>query len=104
MPWRVSGAMEQRMRFVMDHETGLFSMSDLCARYETSRQTGYKWLDRYRLGGVESLRDGSRAPKRSPQRMEPAIEALLLEARQAHPTWGPRKIGDGHGAIHSVGH
>lgn len=92
MPWKVSGAVDQRMRFVKDHGTGLFSMSELCARYETSRQTGYKWLERYHAGGVQSLQDQSRAPKRSPQRMDPAIEALLIEARQAHPTWGPRKI------------
>jgi transposase len=39
--------MTERRRFVDDAHRGLFSMTDLCARYGISRKTGYKWLDRY---------------------------------------------------------
>lgn len=92
MPWSVSGVMEQRKRFVLDHQEGCFSMKELCARYEVSRQTGYKWLDRYRQGGEAALDDRSRAPKTSPQRIDSGLAALLLTSRERHPTWGPRKI------------
>lgn len=92
MPWKVSEAVDQRIRFVVAHESGLYSMTELCVRFEISRQNGYKWLRRYRSGGIDALADGLRAPKTSPQRMAPALAALLLGAREAHPTWGPRKI------------
>lgn len=92
MRWNASATVDQRMRFILDHESGLFTMTELSQRYGVSRQTSYKWLERYRAGGVEALQDRSRAPHRRPQRMEPPIEAILLEARRTHPHWGPRKI------------
>uniref|UniRef100_UPI00055B199C helix-turn-helix domain-containing protein n=2 Tax=Bradyrhizobium sp. WSM1743 TaxID=318996 RepID=UPI00055B199C len=51
MPWRESCAMDQRVRFISEQRTGLWTMTELCERYEISRKTGYKWLDRYRLEG-----------------------------------------------------
>lgn len=92
MPWKVSGPMEERLTFVQAHRSGLYSMTEICARFGISRQNGYKWLARYDAGGLEGLRDRSRAPNSCPHRMEPSIEALLLAARDAHPTWGPRKL------------
>src|SRR5690606_15388576 len=92
MPWKVSLPMEQRHRFVLDHETGLYRMTELCARYGISRQNGYKWLKRYRVDGLDGLADRSRAPKRSPQRMDIGMAELLVQVRKAHPTWGPRKV------------
>lgn len=92
MPWKVSGVVEQRARFVLDHASGLYSVSELCARYGISRQSGYKWIERYRAEGITGLEDQSRAPLTSPQRMCAAMEAKLLEIRQVRPTWGPRKI------------
>ena len=58
MPWRETSAMEERIRFVKDHRSGVFEMRELCGRYGISRKTGYKWLQ-----GVGRRRDaGSRAP------------------------------------------
>lgn len=92
MAWKECDAMDQRIRFVLDHESGLYSMTDLCRSYEISRQTGYKWLERYQTGGVEDLQDRSRAPKHCPHRIKGSIEAALIESRESHPHWGPRKI------------
>ena len=92
MPWSVSDAMDQRIEFVEAHRSGLYSMTDLCRSFGISRQNGYKWLKRYREEGHTGLRERSRAPKRSPQQTKPEIEALLLDAREGHPSWGPRKI------------
>jgi len=49
MPWQESCAMDERVSFIADHVSGLWTMTELCERYEISRKTGYKWLDRYRL-------------------------------------------------------
>jgi transposase InsO family protein len=92
MPWKVSGAVDERIRFVLDYERGLYAMTELCARYGISRQNGYKWLKRYRSGGIEALKDQSRAPHSCPHRMDATTVAVLLQARETHPHWGPRKI------------
>ena len=62
MPWKRTDPMEERMRLVMEVESEVFQMSELCERYGVSRKTGYKWLERYRKEGVAGLQDRSRAP------------------------------------------
>ena len=59
MPWEESCAMDQRVRFINDHLTREWSMTELCERYAVSRKTGYKWLDRCRVWGCRA--DGALA-------------------------------------------
>jgi transposase InsO family protein len=86
--------MTERHKFILAHDEGLFSMTELCHRFGISRKTGYKWLGRYRKGGLEALEDRSRAPKRCPHRTPEALRTLVIQTRTAHPRWGPRKILD----------
>nr|WP_263487336.1 helix-turn-helix domain-containing protein [Mesorhizobium sp. CA4] len=37
-------------------------MTQLCATFDISRKTGYKWLERYRAFGPDGLHDQPRAP------------------------------------------
>jgi transposase-like protein len=53
MPWRETSPMEQRLEFVREYETELFTMSELAAQYGISRKTGYKWLERYDAHGID---------------------------------------------------
>lgn len=92
MPWRETEAVNERMKFVVAHQSGLYSMTELCLRFGISRECGYEWLRRYQAEGVEGLKDRSHAPKHCPHRMSEAILELLLDARQQHPSWGPRKV------------
>jgi transposase InsO family protein len=80
------------MRFVVLHEEGLYGMKELCERFGVSRQTGYTTIERYKALGVDGLKDGSHAPLSCPHRIVEDVRALLLEARTARPTWGPKKI------------
>ena len=41
-------------------------MTELCAIYEITRETGYYWLRRYQQGGLEALSDRNRAPRQHP--------------------------------------
>jgi hypothetical protein len=41
MPWKASSVMDERMRFVLEQESGLHSMTELCAIYNIARETGY---------------------------------------------------------------
>jgi transposase InsO family protein len=92
MPWKASSAMEQRTRFVLEYERGLFTMTDLCAIYGVARETGYYWLRRYQQGGLKALADRGRAPERHPNQTPEGIERAVLELRGEHMSWGPRKL------------
>jgi putative transposase len=84
--------MDNRLAFIADALSGLFTMVDLCARYEISRKTGYKWLLRYEQEGVSGLMDRSRAPHVHGRATAPEIVAALLALKAERPRWGPRKL------------
>src|SRR5687768_11933400 len=92
MPWSVQSPMSLRLEFVETAARGLYTMTELCARYGISRRVGYKWLARYEVEGAVGLCDQSRRPRGSPRAIPDDVAARLLACRQAHPTWGPRKL------------
>ena len=81
--------MELREEFVGLAKAPGANMSDLCRRFGISRQTAYKWLERYRREGLEGLSDHSRRPKTSPLRTAPAMEAKVLGLRDLGPALSP---------------
>ena len=68
------------------------NIAELCRRFGISRETGHKWLGRFKQGGEAALADQSRRPHTSPKRTKTAMEQQILELRAKHPTWGPRKL------------
>lgn len=92
MPWERTDPMDQRMRFVLAHRQGLYSMTELCTQFGIAPKTGYKWLARYAAEGALGLQDRSRAPHTCPHRTPPEVEAQLLELKRQHPAWGGAKI------------
>jgi len=92
MPWRESSPMEQRVEFVREFATGLFTMPELAAQYGISRKTGYKWFAAYVAAGVLGLQDRSRRPHHSPHAIAPALVDTVLAVRHRHPRWGPKKL------------
>jgi putative transposase len=91
MPWKETFPVLERHHFAQDALSGQWSMTELCARYGISRNTGYKWLLRYQLDGPLGLEDHSRAPRSCPHQTAPDIVALILEEHTRHG-WGARKI------------
>ena len=84
MPWRETSPMEQRLAFVQEYESGLFTMTELAAQYGISRKTGYKWVAEYDAAGVLGLVDRSRRPQTSPQATDPElVDAHSLPAFEA---------------------
>jgi transposase len=53
---------KQRQHFYRDYASGQWSMSEVCDRYQISRPTGYKWIDRIEIEGLKAVEDRSRAP------------------------------------------
>lgn len=83
--------MDQRLRLIATLLAGE-TMAEACRQHGISRKTGYKWWTRYQQDGAAGLVEQSRAPHTHPQAVAAAVEAELLAARAAHPTWGPRKL------------
>jgi putative transposase len=67
-------------------------MTERCERFGMRRHTGDKWVRRSTEQGVVGLQEQSRAPHRCPHRLAAEVAAALLEAKRAHPHWGPRKL------------
>jgi putative transposase len=79
------------MKFVARLKAGE-RMTDLCEEFGISRKTGYKFLQRFEQYSAVGLVDMSRAPNRIPHRTPDEIVDRLVELRNKHPTWGPRKL------------
>ena len=83
---------KQRLEMVTLAGQGTLTVAELCRRLNLSRKAAYKWLRRYREGGVEALADRSRRPQHSPRRTAEPVEQAVLDLRARHPAWGPRKL------------
>jgi putative transposase len=92
MPWKKTTPMTERLSFLALYPTRLWSMTELCTRFDISRKTGYAWRRRYSQAGLSGLQEQSRALLSCPHRIAPEVAAVLLEAKHLHPHWGPRKI------------
>ncbi len=86
------GLVEQRLRAVLEVLNDGASVSDVARRYGVARQTVHRWLRKYASGGLGALAEASSRPDTCPHQMNVEVEALILEMRRAHPTWGPRTI------------
>lgn len=92
MPWNAHTTMSLRRELVLLADQPGANVAEVARRFGVSRKTAYKWLGRYREGGADALEDRSRAPRRSPTRTPPEVEASVLRVRDVHPRWGGRKI------------
>lgn len=105
MPWKEVKPMDEKILFIADHLRGGRTFVELCRSYGISRKIGYKWVGRYREGGIEALNDRLRRPNRSPQaipysvckeiiairtrgRMKPGPKKIQTLLRSQHPEWG----------------
>ena len=92
MPWKATCVMDERLRFVAAAREKAEPFAELCRRYGISRKTGYKLLQRYEVEGPSALADRSRAKQTHTNAVPEAMVRIILAKREAHPTWGPRKL------------
>jgi transposase len=88
MPWLETSPMDQRKQFILDYQRGLQSVTELADRFEISRKTAYKWIDRHEQDGANGLTDRSRRPWSCSHETLPRIVDAVLEARRHHPRGG----------------
>lgn len=84
MAWREASIVEQRREFVVLASVKGANVALLCRRFGISRETGHKWIERFKAGGAVSLADRSRRPPTSPEKTADAAEAAVLGLRDAH--------------------
>jgi len=84
--------LDERLQFIEECKSQEWSIAEVCRRFEISRKTGYKWLDRYEAGGMDALQDGSHTPHSNPRQVQEEVEDAIVEARGKHPHWGPVKL------------
>src|SRR5215475_7595506 len=92
MPWKEHRVMSSKIAFVDEAKKPNANIAELCRVHGISRQTGYKWLKRFRSRGYAGLEEASRRPKSTPLATGEEIVAALLTARVKRPRWGPRKL------------
>jgi len=84
--------MSLKMEFVERASKAGAQIAPLCREFGISRETGHKWLRRFRELGYDGLEDRSRRPKTTPLAKAEDVVLALLRAREAHPSWGPKKL------------
>lgn len=99
MPWLETDVIKERTRFVLDYESGLFTMSELCERFGISRQTGYELWRRYQAQGLPGLQDRMRGPKSCPHKTPVEVERELVSLRRQYPRWGAQTLLDRLGKL-----
>ena len=83
---------EQRYNAVVSVIGNGRTVTEVARDWSVSRRTMHRWLARYEGEGLDGLGDRSHRPVHSPHQMLPAVEAMVLEMRRAHPYWGARRV------------
>ena len=93
MPWKETDVVTLREEFILKALGEHLPFTRLCEEYGISRPTGYKWMERFKKGGLPALRDGTRRPKENPTALrEDVICELIRIKKSVSPIWGPKKV------------
>jgi putative transposase len=102
MPWRKSEPMEERIEFGM-RALGSENFRALCREYGITARTGYKWRERFLRYGIAGMGEESRRPRSSPGMLGEREVCEIVRLKQAHRSWGPRKIRELYLRLHRKG-
>lgn len=81
-----------RLHVVKQHLERGIRTAEICRIFGVSERTLRRWCRFYREEGVEGLRDDSRRPHRSPNRIHGNLANRILQLRRRHPAWGALRI------------
>lgn len=91
MPWLELNPMFQRHDLAHALASGLWTMTDLRARYGISRNNGYKRRERFLASWIAGLAEYSRTLRRWLGET-PAVTIVLILAEHARYGWAGQKI------------
>ena len=87
----VKATMDARINAIASWKSGRYSTEEIGKLYGVSERTIRRWKSSYKVGGVESLKPTSTAPK-TVTRIPKHLEERILRLKQKYPTWGSRRI------------
>src|ERR1035437_3205558 len=87
--------LEQKYSFVQLVFERDSAFAEACRAFRISRQTGYKWLGRYRQAGLSGLAEQSRRPHHSPHATAAVWVERLRLARRRRKRWGRKSCAPG---------
>lgn len=96
MDKQITWTMEEKRLLIELWESGRYGVSELADRFERSRTSVYRWLNRYQAAGPAGLEERSRAPKRRPRDTPQQAQIQVLTLRSQYPRWGPKKLVELH--------
>src|SRR6266516_4684568 len=91
MPWGARSLLGARLRLVQDWRRPGWSVAEGSRRYQVSRKTGYKWLERYGKAGPGGLVDRSHRPYSCPHATPAAVVEQILGLQRRY-RWSARKV------------
>jgi len=92
MPWKETCAMDEKLKLINDWISKEHTISELGEHYQVSRKTVHKWINRFKEGGLEALKEVSRAPDCHPNATPSEIISEIIDVKLRHKDWGPKKI------------
>ena len=92
MPWENKSIMQNRVIFINEYLSGIWTISELCQDFGISRPLAYKFIHRYEESGIEGLEDLPKTPHTSPNKTPLLIENKIIKFRTDHPRYGAEKI------------
>lgn len=82
---------QRRLLFQTWEATG--NITEACRRTNVSRRTSYYWQDRFEKGGYAALQsERPHHPSRHCHRTPEDVEALVIQLKHQHPSWGKLQI------------
>jgi len=84
--------MSLKIEFVQRATAPGANVSALSKEFSIARQTGHKWLKRFSESGYDGLEEHSRRPSQVPLGTAEDMIVAIVDAREAHPSWGPHKL------------
>src|SRR5262245_27777602 len=103
MPWKERNGMDLRLEFALRAVQEAVSFVELCREDGISTKTGYKWKERFLAHGMAGMTEMSRRPASSPRQLGEDVVCRMVRLKQAHPTWGPRKIREVYARVQGSG-
>jgi transposase len=94
MPWESVTVSKQRQSFIRDYVDGHYTRTELAERFGISRKTAYKWINRFKRGGLKGIEELSRRPRSCPWQTDQRVVEELVAMRKARPSRGPKKLLD----------
>lgn len=93
VPAALTTRAKQRLSWIRWHQEHGQNVCRTCERFAISRDTFYRWHNRYQAEGVAGLEDRSRRPQRVRQRTW-SVELVqeVQRLREEYPRWGKEKL------------